>query len=147
MTRQALTLAICAVLLVMAAAFWRAAADLEYPSAVFPKVVIVAFAAVLLATALRAWAGRRTGGKAALGNRRGYAGLGATIAYGFLIPVLGMYTASFVFVVTFLLLQDDTPSRPSAWLRAIASALLVTGAVYLVFDRALKVMTPTGILF
>ena len=148
MNSNTLTLIICAMLLVMAAAFWYGATGLDYPSAVFPKVVIAVFAALVLATALGAWrAQRRAGDKARLGNRRSYAGLGAAIAYVFLIPVLGMYTASFLFVVVFLLSQDNAPFHLRVWLRAGTTALLVTGAVYMVFERMLGVMTPNGIVF
>ena len=147
LNQAVLNLIICVVLLIMAVAFWSSTAKLGYPSAVFPRLVIGLFTILVLVLGFSSWTRLGTGGPLQLGNRHSLTGLMATGAYLGLIPALGMYSATGLFLVAFLLSQDEAPFRPRAWLYACGTALVVTGAVFLVFDRALRVITPVGILF
>ncbi len=148
------TLAASLLLGALAALFWMQAADLRYPSDVFPKLVIATLAVLLVLTI----ADTLRGGSAAytqtttVPDRQVWAILAIgtlAAAYVLLFPLIGFYLTTFCFLVVGLCLARMLArERPSS--RMFVTALLIaagtTLAVYGIFSGMLGVPTPRGLL-
>ena len=71
-----------------------------------------------------------------------------SVTYVFLVPLLGFYTASAVFLFTSAMVLNNAGwSRKKSAMAACALTVIMCLAVWLVFARLLRVPTPGGLLF
>lgn len=135
-------------LLVTVAAFAMQSLHLEYPANVFPwslEALLAVFALVVLVQAARRRdAAPRSGEAVQVGRIIGI--LVASIVYLIVIPLLGFYTTSFLFMTLISWLVGERRDLRGLLNGAVVGVLLV-GVVYAGFWLFLKVPTPSGILF
>lgn len=139
------------VLLALSAAFiWLARAITSPPfvpisAAFFPTVlagILAVLALLLVVRGLRAARGPVGGGRAAI--RSALLVFGPLGAYLLLVPVLGFFSATFLFVLAEGVLLGER--RAAAIGRAALVAAGATAACYLVFERYLRVLFPGGLI-
>ena len=133
-----------------AAAFWLAGRDLTGISRIFPQSLEIFLS--LGGVALVAMGLRRFRTEAACPAEepvvvwRVALITVSSMAYVLLIPVLGFYAASLVFMVSMGWVMAGRGQGLRGPAKAVGFALLLCVLVYLVFTRALQVPTPEGLL-
>lgn len=146
-TKLLITLALPAALIVYSVAFYRSVADLGPTSRVYPQVVMGVLAVLLLVqiwTDVRGWLSSRGGeGFREIWHRwrRTAYTIAWTLAFIWAMERVGFYEALVVYVVLLL---------PMLGVRRPMTVVLFTGGtvagMYLLFDLALNVRLPSGLL-
>ncbi len=139
------------VLLAIAGAVVWLAADIQSPPfvpvgpAFFPRLLaglLALLAVLLLVRGLHA--GRGQGGAPRARPAPALLVFGPLAGYLLLVPRLGFFTSTFLFVTAMGALLGER--RPAALGRAVVVAAVATGACYLVFERYLRVLFPRGLV-
>ncbi|PSL46906.1 tripartite tricarboxylate transporter TctB family protein [Salsuginibacillus halophilus] len=151
-------------LLVVAGLFYIWSLDLTSPSDIFPRLVIallLTFSISLLFKSIfvrrayvkeRAFEGKEEETEEIEGEGekvtiRKWAGIIALIAFVYLIPVIGFYTVSFIFMGVFIWYLDGLKTGIFNVLRPLITAGGALIFIYFVFDDFLNIPVPEGILF
>ncbi|WP_018924997.1 tripartite tricarboxylate transporter TctB family protein [Salsuginibacillus kocurii] len=152
------------VLLGITLMFYIWTQDLTNPSDIFPKLVIallLIFSLALLFKALfikRAYYKEREYEASEVEDEevddntekvtgRKWAAIVVLIAFVYLIPVIGFYSVSFVFVTAFIWYLEGMKKSMMAFLRPVITAAGALIFIYFVFDEFLNIPIPDGIFF
>lgn len=113
--------------------------------AFFPRLLATILAILALPLVVRGLRARRAPGEAARAPLApALLVFGPLAGYLLLVPLLGFFAGTFLFVLAEGVLLGARTPRGVA--RAVAVALVTTLACYLVFERYLRVLFPDGLL-
>lgn len=148
------TLVAGAIMIVLAAGLGVQSLDLAYPSNVFPQLVFGSIGVLSVMMVINAIAGGSAAytGQVKVQAARRWAIAAVVCATGVFVwfmPMLGFYTATYVFLAAMFchsgLSHGSAQSKAMLIVGNLALAGAVTAVIYVCFKVMLKVPTPTGL--
>lgn len=154
MTQRQADFVLCIVLWLVAIIFWFQAKELKSPGNLLPTMLVIIIsllAGIVFVKNVISLVKEKQMSSRQLFTRENFIKVGmvslATLVYVFVIPVLGFYLSTGIFLSLFYLLMTEGAINGKRIMQSVLGGVVVSIGIFYTFGYLLHVHTPKGILF